>query len=122
MFDSSVGAKAHAGAVDQQVDAAVEPEGTFDSTQVGLVGEICSQHAREDVSIGLETRRELVQAQAIARHENDVIAATGQPVGIGGADAGGGAGDEGRAHARIRHVDTSLSGRRPRDHRHARRK
>ena len=69
----------------------------FDAAEIGLVVEI----GRDDVdrAAGLvgETLCQSVEALAVARHQDQVVAAPGEAIGIDGADAGGSAGDEGSA-------------------------
>src|SRR4051812_5363791 len=88
---------------------------------VGSVRSTCSTRATSAgsfrsaaiTSTGLfgEARRQCVQPRSGARDEDQVVASARQPFGVDSADAGGGAGDQRRAHGvdGLTHLWFSLS-------------
>ena len=83
------------GVVDQQPDRARPvPEPGLDKRQLVAVGEIGGQHLHLDVVRRPQVPGHRREPVGVAGHQDQVVAATGEPVGEGQADAGGGAGDE----------------------------
>ena len=72
-------------------------ETRLDLASVGCIGEVGRQHLGSDSGLVLEPCGERFELGPVARHQDEIVAAPGQPVGIDGADARGGAGDEGGA-------------------------
>ena len=69
----------------------------FDAAEIGLVAEVGRDDFDRAAGLVRETLCQAVEAFAVARHQDQVVAALRQPVGVDRADAGGSAGDEGGA-------------------------
>jgi hypothetical protein len=78
---------ADAGIVDQRGDPGVIMQQAFDPAKIGLVVEVCRN--RLDLPAGRfgKTFCECIKTALVARHEDQVVAAVRQTVGIDGADA-----------------------------------
>jgi hypothetical protein len=88
---------AHPGVVHQQGDAGVPAQHVFHGGQRGRLVQVGHQHLDRAAGAVADVARQVVQALAVAGHQHQVVAAAGQAVGVEGADARGGAGDEGGA-------------------------
>jgi len=74
-------------------------------------GEIGLHELDRDTGFGPQPNRQIIEAREIARGQRRVEAAPRQSVGIGRADAGGGAGNQGDAACRVLvHVQSPGSG------------
>ena len=90
---STTGCAGHAGVVDEQR----RPPRSRASTRATSAATVRSAAM---ISARPGSERQLAQLVLAAGDEHEVVAALGQPVGIGRAEAGGGAGDQGfRCHA-----------------------
>ena len=92
-----------AGIIDQQGDVGVVAQHGLHRGALCRVGEVGRQQLYGAPGLGGQAGRERLQLRGVAGHQDEVVAALGQTVGIDGADASGGAGDEGRAEGRLGH-------------------
>jgi hypothetical protein len=94
-----------AGVVDKQGDAFVVSQPRLDGSHCRPVRKISGQDAYFNSGLPRQFFRQRPQPLRIARNEDQIVAALGETVGIGGADAGRGTGDEGSSkgarHGRI---------------------
>ena len=83
-----------AGVVDQQRDAGVLAQSAFYQGALGGVAEVGSKGI--DALSGLRRQAQGQRAEpcSIPRNKDEVVAAAGQALGVEGANAGGGAGDQ----------------------------
>ena len=75
------------GIVDQHRDAGVGAQQCFDALEIGLVVEIGCDDLDGSAGLVGETLCQIVEALAIARHQDQIVAAPGEAVGIDSADA-----------------------------------
>ena len=80
--------------VDQHADAGVVTQPRLDFFEVGGVGQVGLQHVDGDAGFGPQALGQRFEAGDVARHQHEVVAAVGEAVGVGRADAAGGAGDK----------------------------
>ncbi len=80
--------------VDEDPDAGVIAQTRLDGGQLAGLCEVGLEDIDGD-SMGLaQTSRQGVQSRLVAGDQHEVMAALREALGVGGADAGGGAGDE----------------------------
>jgi hypothetical protein len=85
--------------VDEHRDGWLASQRVFHSCDCCLVTEVGREHVHRDAVLGRESLREGREPQGVARDEDQVVAALGEPVCLDRADASGGAGDDGSAQS-----------------------
>jgi hypothetical protein len=70
---------------------------TFHAGQIGLVAQIGGEHLDRAAGLVRNLCGQRLQLVLVAGDEDEIVATGGKAVGVDGADAGGGAGDEGGA-------------------------
>lgn len=91
----------HAGVVHQQRDRGVVAQPSLDPQPIVALGQVGAQDLHPD-PVGLaKSIRQGFQALPVARHQQQVVATAGQVLGVGRADSGRGAGDQGDAIANL---------------------
>ena len=73
--------------VDQHRDAGVGAQPRFDAPEIGLVVEIRGDDVDAPAGLVGELLCQIVEALAVARHQDQIVAAPGEAIGIDGADA-----------------------------------
>ena len=91
-----------AGVVDQHRDARVALEQHLDLRQVDRVEQVRGDGFDRTAGARGDVLRERAQPVCAARHEDEVVAGTGEPIGVDRADAGGRAGDQRGARVEVR--------------------
>ena len=87
-----------AGVVDQQVDRTRRVgDAGLDGGELVAVGEVGDHHLDVHAVLAAQLGGDLLEAVAVARHQDEVVAAGGELLGEGQPDARGGAGDQGGA-------------------------
>ncbi|MNQ72578.1 hypothetical protein D3C85_872860 [compost metagenome] len=84
----------HARVVDQDADTCVIAQSSFKGGQVGGACQVGLQHFDGHIACLAQARGQVIQARLVARNEDEVVATAGEALGVGGADAAGGTGDE----------------------------
>src|SRR6267143_1671552 len=97
-----------AGVVDEHADARIASHRGFDRCEIRLVIEIRWQRSNRASGLTRQTLGERLERCLAAGHEDEVVATLCETVGIDGADAPGGAGDEGSAFRITHAVDLSV--------------
>jgi hypothetical protein len=80
--------------VDEDADAIVVAQPRLDDGQLVEVRQVGGRHVDCDAGLAAQLRGQRIETCGIAGHQNEVRAAAGKTIGIGCADAGGGAGNE----------------------------
>ena len=91
------------GIVHQQPDALVVAEPRLDTREICRDGQVGGQHIDRNRGLGAQARGQCFHAIRVACHQDEIMATMGQTVGVGGADAGRGAGDQGSSQVLCRH-------------------
>jgi hypothetical protein len=86
---------AHAGVVHQHGDGRVRPQPRLHPAEVGGVGEVGRQDLYAPAGVPRQLSGQCLQLGTVPGDEDQVVAAPRQAVRVDGADAGGGAGDQG---------------------------
>jgi hypothetical protein len=82
------------GIVDQGPDLGVVVEARFDGGQVARLDEIGGEHINGDAGFLAQAGRKRIEANLVASNQHEVVATACETLGISGADAARGTGDE----------------------------